>query len=125
MTRCPCLSGLQYAECCEPIHAGSPSPTAERLMRSRYSAYALGLPDYLVASWHPSTRPENLELDARLNWYRLDIVSRTRGAMLDTIGTVEFDAHYRLDGERGHQHENSRFVKESGHWYYVDGDSVS
>lgn len=120
MLGCPCLSGLPYSECCGPAHSGqSPAPTAERLMRSRYSAFALDLPDYLLASWHPSTRPATLELDSDVRWYRLDILSRTRGGMLDTTGTVEFTAHYRSGPERGSQHENSSFVKENGLWLYV------
>lgn len=120
---CPCLSGLPYDECCAPFHRGaSVAPTAERLMRSRYSAYALGEPAYLLESWHPSTRPTDLVLDTRLRWYRLDILGRTRGGMLDTEGTVEFRASYRIDTQPGSQHENSRFVREGGRWYYVDGD---
>jgi SEC-C motif-containing protein len=120
MERCPCLSGLTYTECCGPFHAGTIAPTAERLMRSRYSAYALGMPDYLVATWHRSTRPAELELDDGVRWWRLDILSRTRGGMLDSEGTVEFEAHYRASSGAGSQHEVSRFVREDGRWFYVD-----
>jgi SEC-C motif-containing protein len=120
-TACPCLSGLPYPECCGAFHDGTPAPTAERVMRSRYSAYSLGLPQYLLDTWHPSTRPAQLLLDAGIRWYRLDILGRSRGGMLDAEGTVEFEAFYRAGTERGSQHENSRFVKESGRWYYVDG----
>jgi SEC-C motif domain protein len=98
------------------------APTAERLMRSRYSAYAIGEPEYLLATWHPSTRPASLELDPELHWYRLDILGRTRGGMLDTEGTVEFRASFRIDGQPGSQHESSRFVRDAGRWYYMDGD---
>ena len=90
-------------------------------MRSRYSAYARALPEYLLATWHPSTRPKQLVLDDGVRWYRLDILSRTRGGMLDTEGTVEFVAYYRSAGERGSQHELSSFVRERGQWFYVDG----
>ena len=89
-------------------------------MRSRYSAYVLGEADYLLNTWHPTTRPTTLELDPDLRWYRLDILARTGGGMLDTRGTVEFRAHYRNDGDADQQHENSTFVRENGAWLYVN-----
>ncbi len=119
--RCPCLSGLPLAECCGPLHEGAPAPTAERLMRSRFSAFALGDADYLLASWHPSTRPTALELDAELRWYRLDILRTERGGPLDRDGLVEFEAFHRSPAGAGSQRESSRFVREGGHWFYVDG----
>ena len=121
MQRCPCQSGLPYAECCEPFHLGhSPAPTAERLMRSRYSAFAVGAVDYLLATWHPSTRPDELSLDPDVRWTSLEILGRTRGGMLDSVGTVEFRANYRSDGGRGSQHETSTFRRENRIWLYVD-----
>ncbi|CAN5357206.1 YchJ family protein [soil metagenome] len=120
---CPCLSGLPYDECCGPLHRGDrPAATAERLMRARYSAYARGLPDFLLATWHLSTRPAALDLDPGLRWYRLEILSRTRGGMLDAEGTVEFRAAYRAGPQAGQQHEVSSFVREGGSWYYLDGE---
>ena len=120
---CPCQSGLPYDECCGAFHVGTYlPPTAERLMRSRYSAYAKNLPAYLLRTWHPSTRPAELVLDSRTRWYRLDILGRTRGGMLDTEGTVEFRASYRSGLDKGSQHENSSFVREDGKWYYLDGE---
>lgn len=120
--RCPCLSGESYGECCGRLHRGEAhAPTAERLMRSRFSAFAVGDAAYLLASWHPSTRPASLELDPGIRWYRLDIDGAERGGMLDTSGTVEFTAHYRTDAGAGEQHETSRFAKVDGRWYYVDG----
>ena len=88
-------------------------------MRSRYTAYSLGLTEYLLATWHPSTRPSRLELEPGIRWYRLDILGRMRGGMLDTTGTVEFRASFRHDGEAGSQHEVSKFVRERGHWFYL------
>jgi SEC-C motif-containing protein len=92
-------------------------------MRSRFSAFAVGDPAYLLATWHPSTRPSLLELDDSLRWYRLDILSRSAGGPLDTEGVVEFAAHHRArpghPGAAGVQHETSRFVREGGRWYYV------
>ncbi|GAA0993809.1 YchJ family protein [Subtercola frigoramans] len=120
--RCPCLSGLPYGECCAPAHSGAqPSLTAERLMRSRYSAFVLGDEPYLLATWHSSTRPVSLGLDPAQRFYRLDILSKTGGGMLDRSGTVEFVARFRLDGRAGRLHETSRFVSERGCWFYVDG----
>jgi SEC-C motif-containing protein len=122
-TRCPCLSGLPYAECCEPLHRGErTAPTAEALMRSRYSAFAVGDAGYLLATWHPTTRPRDLELDPGVRWVRLDVLATQAGGPFDTAGTVEFRAHHRdADGGRGSQHEVSRFVREAGAWSYVDG----
>ena len=91
-------------------------------MRSRYTAFATGAAEYLLATWHPSTRPTTLEIDGSLRWYRLDIVRSERGGPLDTTGVVEFTARYRADGERGELHETSRFARERGRWYYIDGD---
>jgi SEC-C motif-containing protein len=120
-SNCVCLSGLAYAECCGRFHTGqAEAATAEQLMRSRYSAFALLNTEYLLKTWHPDTAPASLELDPTIEWRRLDILSTSRGGPLDTAGTVEFNAHYRHDGERGVQHENSRFVRENRRWYYVD-----
>lgn len=120
---CPCLSGETYGGCCRPFHTGDASaPTAERLMRSRYSAFVVGDAAYLLRTWHPSTRPRSLELDPDVEWRRLEIAATSRGGMLDTQGTVEFRAHFRQGGKRGVQHERSRFVRKAGAWLYVDGD---
>ena len=120
MARCPCRSGQLYAECCGPFHAGAPAPTAVQLMRSRYTAYVTGDTAYLLASWHPSTRPASLELDPHLAWRSLEIVRTERGGPLDREGLVEFAARYAADGERGVLHETSRFVR-GDRWQYVDG----
>lgn len=123
--RCPCLSGGVFGDCCGKVHAdraagGPGAVTAEALMRSRYSAYSVGNVDYVLDSWHPSTRPSALELDPDLAWRRLDIVDTVAGGPFDDTGIVEFAAHYRLDGDRGVQRERSSFVREGGRWYYVD-----
>ena len=120
--RCPCGTGLSYGECCEPfLAARAQPPTAERMMRSRYTAYALRDPGYLLATWHHSTRPTAISLDPSIEWLGLEILSRTRGGMLDAEGTVESRATYRNDGMRLHQHEDSSFVRENKTWFYVDG----
>ncbi|AMB59232.1 YchJ family protein [Microterricola viridarii] len=119
--RCPCLSGESYGACCGRLHRGAAdAATAEALMRSRFSAFAVGDAAYLLRSWHSSTRPAELELDAELRWYRLDIDGTSRGGLLDAEGTVEFTAFYRDADGRGSQHENSRFVREAGRWVYLD-----
>ena len=91
-------------------------------MRSRFSAFALGERDYLLGSWHPRTRPVDLELDDQLRWIHLEVVSTTDGGLLDQTGTVEFRAHYRAGGSRGILRERSRFARVDGRWVYVDGD---
>jgi SEC-C motif domain protein len=118
---CPCLSGESYQTCCGVYHRGeAAAPTAVRLMRSRYSAFAVGDAGYLLATWHPQTRPQALELDSAQHWYRLDILRSERGGILDTEGTVEFRAWYRFEGSTGDQREVSRFRREGGRWFYLD-----
>ncbi len=123
VARCPCSSGLTYADCCAPLHRGTArAGTAEQLMRSRFSAFAVGDADYLLRTWHPRTRPADLELDDDLRWYRLDVLATSAGGVFDTDGTVEFEAFHRGPGGRGSLHEVSRFVRGSDGWQYVDGD---
>ena len=118
---CPCLSGEQYVDCCGRFHSASArAATAEQLMRSRYSAFVLLDSAYLLETWHPDTRPSELDLDTGIEWRRLDIVSTQRGGPLDNQGAVEFKAHFRQGGERGVHHETSRFIKAEGQWYYLD-----
>jgi SEC-C motif-containing protein len=120
---CPCLSGEQYGQCCGRFHRGAAeAATAEQLMRSRYSAFALLDTDYLLRTWHPRTAPAELELDPGMQWRRLDILSTSRGGPLDTEGMVEFKAYYRHGSERGVLHEASRFLRENRRWLYLDGD---
>jgi SEC-C motif-containing protein len=127
---CPCGSGADYSGCCEPLHHGSPAVTAEALMRSRFSAFALRstnprLDGYLLASWHPSTRPATLELDDGTVWRRLQIVDIVAGGADDETGVVEFRASYRGDdGTAGVLHERSRFVRVDGLWRYLDGEGM-
>ncbi len=118
---CPCGSGRPYERCCGPLHLGAPAADAQVLMRSRYAAYVLGLEPYLLATWHPSTRPERLDLDAEAapKWLGLEVRRHETAGADEAI--VEFVARYRLGG-RGHRlHELSRFVCEAGRWFYVDG----
>ncbi len=123
--RCPCGSGPGLAECCGRLHDGAATAaTAEELMRSRYSAFAVGDAPYLLATWHSSTRPRRLHLDPDVHWTGLDVLDTAGGSLLEAHGTVEFRAHYRVGGQAGAQHERSRFVREGGRWRYLDGVSL-
>jgi SEC-C motif-containing protein len=87
-------------------------------MRSRFSAFALDLSGYVLATWHPDTRPASLESDPGLRWVRLEVLESTGGGVFDAEGTVAFRAHYREGGEPGVMNELSRFVRHNGRWVY-------
>lgn len=121
---CPCGSALDYAACCGRFHAGAlhlRAPDAQALMRSRYSAFVFGLTDYLLATWHPSTRPTHLAAgEPGLTWLGLEV---RRHVVVDADhAQVEFVARSKRAGRAHRLHEVSRFVREGGCWYYVDGD---
>ena len=127
---CPCQSGHAYAACCGPWHEGLTTgvhaPTPEALMRSRYAAYGLGMIDYLLATWHPSTAPGELEL-APVKWLGLEV---RHTATSGDAGVVEFVARLRNSfGKAERLHETSRFVREGlgaqVRWLYIDGEFVS
>ncbi|MEO6090037.1 MAG: YchJ family protein [Umezawaea sp.] len=117
---CPCGLGKSYGDCCGRVHLGTSAATAELLMRSRYSAFAVGDTAYLLRTWHPSTRPVMLELEPGTRWTRLEVLGTTGGGVLHQEGTVEFRAHYLEAGRPGELHENSRFRRENGLWTYLD-----
>jgi len=124
---CPCgrsdarARPLAYADCCGTAHSDERPPAdAETLMRSRYSAFVLGKQAYLLATWHASTRPATLALEAGVKWLALDIQQhRVTG---EHTAEVEFVARFRVAGRGVRQHERSRFIREDGRWFYVDGD---
>jgi SEC-C motif-containing protein len=108
------------------LHSGSAAAaTAEQLMRSRYSAFAVGDAQYLKDSWDPASRPSAIELDDGLRWTRLEILETVRGGPFDTDGVVEFRAHYRAGRSAGVRHERSWFAKKGGRWRYVSGDTYA
>ena len=119
--KCPCGSALAYIDCCGACHAGQPATTPEALMRSRYSAFVLDRIDYLMDTWHPGTRPARLDPNPPgLKWLGLDVKAT---ALQDADhGTVEFVARSKQGGRAHRLHEVSRFVREGGRWFYVDGD---
>lgn len=128
---CPCGGiepGLSFDACCgryltpfdlDPALPGSSAPTPQALMRSRYSAFVLGKEAYLLASWHASTRPPIAHSRDGAQWLGLEV---KRHSMDGDAGTVEFVARYKLQGRAHRLHEVSRFVRENGHWYYLDGE---
>jgi SEC-C motif-containing protein len=119
---CPCGSGNTYPACCEPLHDNRVQPTtAEQLMRSRYSAYALGRLDHVFRTWHPRTRPEQVEPSHGLTWTGLTILDTEAGLAGDDEGVVEFEAAYRTKAGPGVLHERSRFLRRAGRWCYLDG----
>lgn len=124
---CPCGGALTYTACCGRLHAEHAASgrlgaaTPEALMRSRYTAFVMDLRPYLLASWHASTRPAMLEAPEHgLKWLGLSV---KQAALQDADhGTVEFVARSKLGGRAHRLHELSRFVRENGQWFYVDGD---
>ena len=123
---CPCgqtdarQRPLPYARCCQPWHQGAPAPTPEALMRSRYSAFVRADTAYLLATWHPSTRPAELALSPQVRWLGLTVRSARQPDA--THGEVHFVARSRMAGRGQRQEERSCFVHEDGRWWYVDGD---
>ena len=120
---CPCGRPAAYADCCGRWHDGPlrlQAPDAESLMRSRYSAYVMQLADYLRDTWHPSKRPaEPIAFEPGLRWLGLEV---KRATLVDADhATVEFVARSKLGGRAHRLHETSRFVREGGRWFYVDG----
>ena len=114
-TNCPCGSLEALEHCCLPVINGTQAASsAEALMRSRFSAYALDHQQYLLSSWHPSTRPDSIDSDPSVQWIRLKIVdAETRPDQ------VEFVATFKLNGKAHKMRENSRFIFENGHWFYL------
>lgn len=119
---CPCGSGIALDDCCGKWHQGQPAPSAERLMRSRYSAYTLGLIDYLVATTLPAQQAA-LDRDSMRAW---SLGSTWLGLavegseLIDTHAFVTFTVRWH-DGDGEHRHrERSAFVQQAGRWYFID-----
>lgn len=132
MAFCPCgrLAGsnkpLTLEQCCGRFlsdFADTPAPDAESLMRSRYSAFVLERADYLLATWHASGRPPSVEFDPGVKWLGLEV---RQHRLLDAVhAEVEFVARQKTPGSPALRlHERSRFVREDGRWYYIDGDQL-
>ena len=130
ITDCPCGSNKEFSACCEPyIEGKSYAPTAESLMRSRYSAFVVENIDYLLNTHDPSTRHENDREDIK-NWSEnsiwegLNILGTQKGGESDSTGKVEFVAHYHMNGKDENHHELSEFVKKDGQWFFHQGYMV-
>lgn len=130
MSTCPCGTGRPLEACCGPYLSGAEAaPTAEALMRSRYSAFVTANVDYLESTLLPETRDDFdrqhvTEWAQNSNWTSLEVLSTSAGGPGDDTGTVEFAARFTLGGREHLHHESSRFTKRDGRWYYVDGDMV-
>lgn len=124
---CPCgrLAGrtaLAYADCCGRYldDAATPAPDAESLMRSRYTAFVRERGDYLRATWAAAQRPASIDFEPGVRWLGLEV--RDHRVLDAQHAEVEFVARQRAPGGRAHRlHERSRFVREDGRWFYVDG----
>lgn len=124
---CYCDSGKTFADCCSPRIAGTaPAETAEQLMRSRYSAFAIMDEAYLLSSWHPKTRPSRVSFSDDLRWLGLKIRACQGGHDGDNRGQVEFLARYRQGGRAHRLHEISEFERlADGRWYYLSGQHLT
>ncbi|MEO0845136.1 MAG: YchJ family protein [Cyanobacteria bacterium J06648_1] len=124
---CPCQSKKPYKYCCGVYLSGQKTPeTAEKLMRSRYTAFTQGKIDYLVATLHPDRRKANDQIElsksiSNTQWLGLTVIATHKGQKNDRLGKVEFEAVYQVT-EPAQLHERSRFGKLDGKWFYVDGD---
>jgi SEC-C motif-containing protein len=120
---CPCGSGRALTDCCGQYHSGTALPAdAVTLMRSRYSAYVLHVTEYLLASWHPETRPEQLDLAEEPTPKWLGLAVKRHVALGESQALVEFVARYKIAGRAYRMHEISQFRRVDGRWYYLDGE---
>ncbi len=123
---CPCGTGKSYKDCCAGPHQNiSNALTSEDLMRSRYTAFVLGMGNYLIDSQHSMTRShlnkkELEEWAGSLRWLRLEILDTAKGTIKDHEGEVEFKAYFKHKGKQEVLHERSKFLKEYGNWLYFD-----
>lgn len=123
---CPCGNPSSYDACCgRYLDQGEHAATAEALMRSRYTAYALRREPYLLATWHPSTRPQSLDLNNDTSTKWIGLVVKHHALQDRTHATVEFVARCKINGRAQRLYEVSHFVWENGRWFYVDGDIES
>lgn len=130
MSQCPCTSGKTFAQCCSPyLERAEKAPTAESLMRARYSAFATGKIDFVTDSLHPEFRQDyNEEETAKWSkeskWPGLKVLKTVGGTEKDETGQVEFVADYEVAGKVYHHHEKAEFRRLKGDWYFVDGKLV-
>lgn len=123
---CPCQSGVNYQQCCEPILKGEPAQTSEELMRARYTAYTQINMDFIEKTHDPSTvkktdMAENRTWAENTQWQKLEVLSTEKGTATDNWGQVEFRAEFVSGDQPGIHHEVSEFNKKKGHWYFTKG----
>ncbi|MCG7934643.1 MAG: YchJ family protein [Candidatus Thiodiazotropha taylori] len=131
MAECYCGSGVDFDACCGPILEGkAEAETAEALMRARYCAFVVNNPEFLHQSLHPDHRHDH-DVNAtrrwaeNSEWLKLEVVDSSAGSVDDEQGSVEFIATYKEQGMIRPHHEISRFIKQDGNWYFVDGELVA
>lgn len=130
MSLCPCGSNKAFDECCAPLLLGKvDAQTAEQLMRARYCAFVEQNVGFLGQSLQPDSRQDHdteatRRWAASADWLGLEIVTTEQGGAGDQQGVVEFIATFKEKGVTRRHHERSRFVREEGQWYFVDGDMV-
>ncbi len=129
MSKCPCKSGLAYDDCCGPYIAGKAAPTAEALMRSRYTAHVEDNHAYLIKTMAPESREEEAEdqqdsSEYNMKWQGLEIRSLSDGGEKDETGIVEFVAKYKVGDKSGDHHQRSEFRREEGRWVCIGGGEI-
>ncbi|EGU55839.1 hypothetical protein VINI7043_01165 [Vibrio nigripulchritudo ATCC 27043] len=125
MSHCPCGNTLSYQDCCQKVHLNhSAAKKPEQLMRARYSAHVKKLVDFVVDTYHPSKNAEEqrqgIAESINSDWCKLDVINTKNGSH-DDEGYVEFKAYFNEDEHQYCLGERSRFLREDGLWYYVDG----
>jgi SEC-C motif-containing protein len=123
ISECPCGSGSNADQCCLPyIEGRQAAPTAEALMRSRYTAFTQNNEDYLRYSWHPDYCPSVIHIDQETRWLGLKIKAVIDGRTTDNHGEVEFVARFKRRGKASRIHEHSQFERYQGRWVYLTGE---
>jgi SEC-C motif-containing protein len=123
---CPCGTGLKYSDCCQPYHdKKADAPTAEKLMRSRYSAYAVGMIDHIERTNHPGgrdafDRESSIAWSKTSKWIGLEVLSTKEGQSTDQSGEVEFNARYEREGKEHVHYEVGLFERIDSVWYYKE-----
>lgn len=119
---CPCQSGEVYERCCGRfISHQTVAENAKLLMRSRFTAYAMNKVDYLNETWHSDYRPQNLQLEDKVKWIKLDILEFSQQG---ETAVVEFEALLKVSDRVDALHEKSSFVFEQGRWLYTTGEMM-
>ncbi len=128
---CPCGTGELFKNCCDPFISGAAvAPTAEKLMRSRYSAFVVQEPEYIFETHNPETRDE-VDLNeiaawsTQSIWEGLSIIDTEKGGEKDKTGVVEFVARYTVKNKANHHHERSTFDHKDGKWWFTDGQLIN